>query len=66
MTLHAALTRFKWLALLAGASWLCMGAHAAESRVSHVSHVSGGRYGDVTVEWPQGEMRGFVVGLGFL
>ena len=57
MTLHAAFRKFKWLALLAGASSLCagVGAHAAESRVS------GGRYGDVTVEWPQGEMRGFVV-----
>lgn len=58
MTLHAAFRKFKWLALLAGASSLCIGAHAADSRVTHVS---GGRYGDVTVNWPQGEMRGFVV-----
>ncbi|WP_425452867.1 virulence factor family protein [Trinickia dinghuensis] len=55
MTLHAAFKKIKWLALLAGASSLCIGAQAAES------HVSGGRYGDVTVEWPHGEMRGFVV-----
>jgi type IV secretory pathway VirJ component len=54
MTFHAALSKFKWLAVLAGLSF-CIAAQAAES------HVSGGRYGDVTVEWPQGEMRGFVV-----
>ena len=54
MTLHAVLSKFKWLAVWAGLS-LCFTAQAAESRVS------GGRYGDVTVEWPQGEMRGFVV-----
>jgi type IV secretory pathway VirJ component len=54
MTFHAALSKFKWLAVLAGASF-CLSAQAAES------HVSGGRYGDVTVQWPQGEMRGFVV-----
>lgn len=54
MTFHAALSKFKWLAVLAGLSF-CVAAQAAESRVS------GGRYGDVTVEWPQGEMRGFVV-----
>jgi type IV secretory pathway VirJ component len=54
MTLHAALSKFRWLAVLAGLSF-CIAAQAAESRVS------GGRYGDVTVQWPQGEMRGFVV-----
>ncbi len=58
MTFHAAFRQIKWLALLAGVSSLCTGVLAAES---HVSHVSGGRYGDVAVEWPQGEMRGFVV-----
>lgn len=61
MTLRAAFRKLHWLAWLAGASSLCIGAHAAESSVSQVSHVSGGRYGDVTVEWPRGEMRGFVV-----
>jgi type IV secretory pathway VirJ component len=54
MTFHAALSKFKWLAVLAGLSF-CVAAQAAESRVP------GGRYGDVTVEWPQGDMRGFVV-----
>ena len=54
MKFRIASSRFKWLAVLASAS-LCMVAHAAESQVS------GGRYGDVTVEWPQGEMRAFVV-----
>lgn len=54
MKFHAVLSKSTWLLAVASAS-LCMVAHAAES------HVSGGRYGDVTVEWPQGEMRGFVV-----
>jgi type IV secretory pathway VirJ component len=58
MNFHAVFKKIKWLAFLAGASTLCMAAQAAESRVSHLS---GGRYGEVTVEWPQGEMRGFVV-----
>ncbi|MGN6231199.1 MAG: virulence factor family protein [Trinickia sp.] len=55
MTLRAVFKKIKWLALLAGASSLCIAAQAAES------HVPGGTYGDVTVDWPQGEMRGFVV-----
>lgn len=55
MTFHAVLKAIKWLAVLASASSVCIGAQAAETRVS------GGRYGEVTVEWPQGEMRGFVV-----
>ncbi len=54
MKFGAVSRRFKWLAVLAGLSF-CISAVAAESRVS------GGRYGDVAVEWPQGEMRGFVV-----
>jgi type IV secretory pathway VirJ component len=58
MTFHAALKKIKWLAVLAGVSSMCMGAQAAES---HATHISGGRYGDVTVQWPRGEMRGFVV-----
>jgi type IV secretory pathway VirJ component len=54
MTFRVALSKVKWVAVLAAAS-LCMAAHAAQSRVS------GGRYGDVTVQWPQGEIRAFVV-----
>jgi type IV secretory pathway VirJ component len=41
--------------LASAAACVCTGAQAA------ASHISGGRYGDVTVDWPQGEMRGFVV-----
>ncbi|PMS17682.1 virulence factor [Trinickia dabaoshanensis] len=55
MTLHAVLKSFKWLALFASVSSVCIGAQAAETQIS------GGRYGDVIVQWPQGEMRGFVV-----
>jgi len=54
MKLRTVSSRFKWLAVLSGL-FLCLTAQAAESRVS------GGRYGDVAVEWPTGEIRGFVV-----
>ncbi len=52
---EAAFSKAKWLVALAAGMSFCVAGHAAESRVS------GGRYGDVTVEWPQGPMRGFVV-----
>ncbi len=56
MTWHAVARKFRRLAALAGASLCVFGAaHAAESQVS------GGRYGEVTVAWPEGEMRGFVI-----
>lgn len=54
MTFQIAMQKFRWLAVLAGIS-VCAAVHAAESRVS------GGRYGEVTVAWPEGELRGFVV-----
>jgi hypothetical protein len=54
MTIGAVLRSFRWLAVLAGVS-VCAAAQAAPSRVS------GGRFGDVTVAWPSGELRGFVV-----
>ncbi|GLU33606.1 hypothetical protein Busp01_34480 [Trinickia caryophylli] len=45
---------FRWLAVAAGIL-ASVGAQAADSRIS------GGRYGEVAVAWPQGELRGFVV-----
>ncbi|CAN7621998.1 virulence factor family protein [Trinickia sp. LjRoot230] len=54
MTICAVLRKFQWLAVVAGVL-VCGAAQAAETSVP------GGRYGDVTVVWPQGELRGFVV-----
>ncbi|MEX3958811.1 virulence factor family protein [Trinickia sp. EG282A] len=48
------LHKFRWLAVLAGLA-VYGPTYAAESQVS------GGRYGDVTVAWPEGDMRGFVI-----
>ncbi len=56
MIIRSVLRKFRWLATLAGLTVaVCGAAHAAESQVS------GGRYGEVTVAWPEGEMRGFVI-----
>jgi len=55
MKLNSILSRAKRLAVVVAGVCFCITAQAAESRVS------GGRYGDVAVEWPHGEMRGFVV-----
>lgn len=54
MTIRLAVRKFGSLAMAAGL--LVSGAGHAEPE-----RISGGRYGDVTVAWPAGELRGFVV-----
>lgn len=54
MTMGVVWRTFRHLAVAAGVV-ACATAHAGESRVH------GGRYGEVAVAWPEGELRGFVV-----
>lgn len=54
MTIRLAVRKLGSLAMAAG-MLICGAAHAEPARIS------GGRYGDVTVAWPTGELRGFVV-----
>ena len=58
MTVWAVASRIRWGAA-AAALVLCASVQAADHPAE--THVAGGRYGEVSVAWPDGEPRGFVV-----